>query len=196
MHRCGTFSGWLSLMPSCLLLCCSWAARSALYGRRKIFVVGVPLFTAGSACGVDSSINTLIIARARDWSGLARAGKLSHHQRLVFSRAAGRAIGTWSGFTAITAAIGPVLGKLLVQNGSWRWVFIINLPLALIVVWLAWWRVPESRNEEASQTLDWPVPLWQPWSGSTHLRSDRSFSRTLVSVTHVRPITTCSAMQR
>ena len=68
----------------------------------------------------------------------------------------GKAIGTWSGFTAITAAIGPVFGGLLVQNGSWRWVFFINLPLALIVVWLAIWRVPESRNEAAIQILDLP----------------------------------------
>ena len=68
----------------------------------------------------------------------------------------GRAIGTWSGFTSITAAIGPVLGGWLVQNASWRWVFFINVPVAAIVLSVLFWRVPESRGEEAARTgLDW-----------------------------------------
>jgi EmrB/QacA subfamily drug resistance transporter len=67
----------------------------------------------------------------------------------------GRAIGTWSGFTAITAAIGPVLGGWLVEHGSWRWVFFINLPIAVIVILLSMWRVPESRDEVAGRRLDW-----------------------------------------
>jgi EmrB/QacA subfamily drug resistance transporter len=67
----------------------------------------------------------------------------------------GRAIGTWSGFTAITAAIGPVLGGWLVENTSWRWVFFINLPIATLVILISFWRVRESRNEAASTGLDW-----------------------------------------
>src|SRR5215218_3267591 len=63
----------------------------------------------------------------------------------------GRAIGTWSGFTAITAALGPVLGGWLVENASWRWVFFINLPLAVVVVAVALRGVPESRDEEAGR---------------------------------------------
>jgi EmrB/QacA subfamily drug resistance transporter len=66
-----------------------------------------------------------------------------------------RAIGTWSGFTAITTAIGPVLGGWLVENASWRWVFFINLPIAAIVIPLSLWRVPESRDEAANKRLDW-----------------------------------------
>jgi EmrB/QacA subfamily drug resistance transporter len=67
----------------------------------------------------------------------------------------GRAIGTWSGFTAITAAIGPVLGDWLIEHTSWRWVFFINLPVAVVVVGLTLWKVPESRNEKTSRRLDW-----------------------------------------
>jgi MFS family permease len=57
----------------------------------------------------------------------------------------GRAIGTWSGFTSITAAIGPVLGGWLIEHGSWRWAFFINVPVGVIVTVLALSRVPESR---------------------------------------------------
>jgi len=68
----------------------------------------------------------------------------------------GRAIGTWSGFTAITAAVGPVLGGWLVQHASWRWVFFLNLPIAAVVLALTFLRVPESRNQEqAQESLDW-----------------------------------------
>ena len=70
--------------------------------------------------------------------------------------ARGRTIGTWSGFTAITAAIGPVLGGWLVENALWRWVFFINLPIVGVVILLSLWRVPGSHNEAASKSLDWP----------------------------------------
>jgi len=66
----------------------------------------------------------------------------------------GRASGTWSGFTAITAAIGPVPGGWLVENLSWRWVFFINLPLVVIVIGVTEWRVPESHNELMPRKLD------------------------------------------
>ena len=67
----------------------------------------------------------------------------------------GRAIGTWSGFTAIAAGAGPVLGGWLVETFSWRWIFFINIPLALAVVAISAWRIPESRDERASRTMDW-----------------------------------------
>jgi len=67
----------------------------------------------------------------------------------------GRAIGTWSGFTSMTAALGPVLGGWVVEHGSWRWVFLINLPIALTVIVIALLAVPESRNESAVRKLDW-----------------------------------------
>jgi MFS family permease len=70
----------------------------------------------------------------------------------------GRAISTWSGFTAISAGIGPVLGGWLVENATWRWIFFINLPLAAVVLTITWWRVPESRDEGLSaieQFIHW-----------------------------------------
>src|SRR5947208_2852600 len=72
----------------------------------------------------------------------------------------GRAIGTWSGFTAMTTALGPVLGGWLIEHLSWRWVFFINLPLAVLVVVISLARVPESRDEEMVQRLDgWGAAL-------------------------------------
>jgi EmrB/QacA subfamily drug resistance transporter len=68
----------------------------------------------------------------------------------------GKAIGTWSGYTAITAAIGPVTGGFLIEHFSWRYAFLINIPLALIVLFLAFRYVPESRNPHAPPRLDWP----------------------------------------
>jgi EmrB/QacA subfamily drug resistance transporter len=67
----------------------------------------------------------------------------------------GRAIGTWSGFTSIAAGIGPVLGGWLVQTFSWRWIFFINIPLALAVLTVSWLRVPESHDEKTKGRVDW-----------------------------------------
>jgi MFS family permease len=67
----------------------------------------------------------------------------------------GRAIGTWSGFTSITAAVGPVLGGWFIEHGSWRWAFFINVPLGLIVAALALWKIPESRSANHGTRPDW-----------------------------------------
>ena len=72
----------------------------------------------------------------------------------------GRAISTWSGFTAISAGIGLVLGGWLVENATWRWIFFINLPLAAVVLTITWWRVPESRDEGLSAVEQFIH--WQP----------------------------------
>lgn len=128
------------------------------YGRRRLFVAGVVLFAAGSAwCGVAGSIVPLIEARALQGTGAALLvpGSLALISASFPTQERGRAIGTWSGFTAITAALGPVLGGWLVEHGSWRWVFFINLPLAAMVVIITLWHVPESRNEGMRGQLDW-----------------------------------------
>lgn len=129
-----------------------------VYGRRKVFMSGVLLFAVGSAwSGFAPSIALLIVARGLQGTGAALLvpGSLAIVSASYSEKERGRAIGTWSGFTAITAAIGPVLGGWLVEHASWRWVFFINLPLAAIVIVLSWWRVQESRNETASRNLDW-----------------------------------------
>jgi len=143
------------LLASLLLL---GGSLGDLYGRRKVFISGVLLFAIGSAwCGFAPSIASLIVARGLQGIGAALLvpGSLAIISASYSENERGRAIGTWSGFTAITAAIGPVLGGWLVENVSWRWVFFINLPLAVIVILLSFWRVPESSNEEAGKRLDW-----------------------------------------
>ncbi len=129
-----------------------------IYGRRKIFCAGVVLFSLVSTwCGLAANIHQLIIARGLQGIGgaLLVPGSLALISANFPQDERGRAIGTWSGFTSITAAIGPVLGGWFTQYGSWRWVFFINVPLGLVVVWLALWKVPESRTGQHSQQFDW-----------------------------------------
>jgi EmrB/QacA subfamily drug resistance transporter len=161
LHSSATDLQWVVesyalLLASLLLLGGSFGD---LYGRRRIFLAGVVIFAAGSSwCGFASSIASLIAARGLQGIGAAFLvpGSLAIISASYPVEERGRAIGTWSGFTAITAAIGPVLGGWLVQHGSWRWVFFLNLPLAVVVVLVSLGRVPESRNDAASTRLDWP----------------------------------------
>jgi EmrB/QacA subfamily drug resistance transporter len=133
-----------------------------LYGRRKIFAVGVAIFSIASAwCGLAPNISQLILARAIQGIGgaLLVPGSLALISAGFSESERGKAIGTWSGFTAITTAIGPVLGGWLVEHGSWRWVFFINVPLGLAVFWLTFWKVPESRSRNRGPRFDWPGGL-------------------------------------
>jgi EmrB/QacA subfamily drug resistance transporter len=126
-------------------------------GRRLIFVVGVAVFAIASAgCGIASNIHQLVIARSIQGMGAALLvpGSLAIISTSFDEKSRGQAIGTWSGFTAITTAIGPVLGGWLVQHASWRWVFFINLPLAAAVIAISLWRIPESRSSSAGR-IDW-----------------------------------------
>ncbi|MGH2497781.1 MAG: MFS transporter [Ktedonobacteraceae bacterium] len=129
------------------------------YGRRRIYALGITIFTLASmACGFAPNITFLIIARAVQGIGgaLLVPGSLAIIGAFFDSEKRGRAIGTWSGFTAITSAFGPVMGGWLVQFASWRWVFFINLPLAAVVLFVLFWRVPESESEEDQRRgLDW-----------------------------------------
>ena len=149
-----------ALLLAALLL--TGGALGDLYGRRKVFAAGVALFSMASAgCGLAPGIRQLILARALQGIGAALLvpGSLALISANFPEQARGRAIGTWSGFTAITAAIGPVLGGWLIQHVSWRWVFFINLPLGLIVLLLSLWKVPESRAGAARPQADWPGAL-------------------------------------
>ncbi|SAL33089.1 MFS transporter [Caballeronia telluris] len=133
-----------------------------LYGRRKIFAAGVVIFAAASAwCGLAETVYTLITARAMQGIGAALLvpGSLSLISASFPAERRGRAIGTWSAFTAIMAAFGPVAGGWMIEQLSWRAVFFINLPLAAVVVWITLSGVPESRNDSMPQTLDWPGAL-------------------------------------
>jgi EmrB/QacA subfamily drug resistance transporter len=127
------------------------------YGRRRTYAVGVSLFAASSIwCGLAPTIGQLIFARGLQGIGAALLvpGSLAIISASFRHDERGRAIGTWSGFTSITAAVGPVLGGFLIEHASWRWVFFINLPIALVVLALTFWRVPESRSTQNAQSLD------------------------------------------
>ena len=126
-------------------------------GRKRIYTVGVGVFTVASvACGLSQDVGQLIAARAVQGVGgaLLVPGSLAIISAAFAGDARGRAIGTWSGATAITSAIGPLLGGWLVDQGSWRWVFLINVPLAAVVLWIVAARVPESRDESSAGRID------------------------------------------
>ena len=128
------------------------------YGRRRIFNIGVVVFAlASAACGVAMNIDQLIAARAVQGIGgaLLVPGSLALITSSFNERERGKAIGTWSGFSAMTTAIGPVLGGWLVEHVSWRAVFFLNVPLAVAVVVISVWHVPESREDGPHGPLDW-----------------------------------------
>ena len=128
------------------------------YGRRRAFLAGVIIFATASVwCGLAVNITQLIAARAVQGFGgaLLVPGSLAIISASFPERERGRAIGTWSGFTAITAAIGPLLGGWLIEHVSWRAVFFINLPLALIVLLISFRCLQESRDETERARLDW-----------------------------------------
>ena len=126
-----------------------------------MFLAGVALFAvASAACGLATDIRQLVLARAVQGVGAAFLvpGSLSIISANFSEKDRGRAIGTWSGFTAITTAVGPVLGGWLIEHASWRWVFFINLPVAVAVFALALRRVPENKIA-APGGIDWTGAL-------------------------------------
>ncbi len=126
-------------------------------GRRLVFLVGVGIFAAASAaCGLAPTIRVLVVARSIQGIGAALLvpGSLAIISASFDEQNRGRAIGTWSGFTAITAALGPVLGGALIEYASWRWAFFLNLPLAGAVVMISLRHVPESSSSRTGH-LDW-----------------------------------------
>ncbi|RCG33219.1 MFS transporter [Sphaerisporangium album] len=127
------------------------------YGRRKIFVIGVVWFALASAlCGLAPNIETLVLARALQGIGgaLLTPGSLAIIQASFARDDRPRAVGAWSGLGGVAGAVGPLLGGWLVETAGWRWVFLINLPLAALVVLVAARHVPETRDEMATGRFD------------------------------------------
>ncbi|MDQ6933656.1 MAG: MFS transporter [Candidatus Eremiobacteraeota bacterium] len=132
-------------------------ALGDLYGRRRIFVIGTGMFAVASLiCAMASNMAELISARCLQGSSAALlvpeslaliSAQFPESQR-------GRAIGTWSSFSAISTAVGPVLGGYLSQHFSWRWVFLINVPIAATIIYLSLRHVVESRDPSASKRID------------------------------------------
>jgi EmrB/QacA subfamily drug resistance transporter len=144
-----------SLMLSALILV--GGSLGDRLGRRRVFSAGLVLFAIASAgCGMAQTTAHLIIARAVQGVGAAMLvpGSLSIISASFSKEDRGRAIGTWSGFTAISAGVGPVLGGWLIENVSWRWIFFINLPLVAVALLITWTRVPESRDDNAGRRVD------------------------------------------
>jgi EmrB/QacA subfamily drug resistance transporter len=134
-----------------------------LYGRRRVFALGIAIFAVASvACGLARDINELIVARAIQGIGAALLvpGSLAIIGASFPENERGRAIGTWSGMSAITGAAGPVIGGWLIEHASWRWAFFLNLPLAAGTLAITFWQVPESRGEIRTRRLDWPGSLF------------------------------------
>ena len=126
-------------------------------GRRKMFLLGVAVFAVASVgCGFSSNITSLIIWRCVQ--GVCAAflvpGSLAIISASFEEKSRGQAIGTWSGFTAITTALGPVLGGWLIEHVSWHWVFFINVPLAALVIAISLRHVRESRSSTV-HSIDW-----------------------------------------
>lgn len=127
-------------------------------GRRRIFMTGVAIFAAASVwCGLATTADMLIVARAVQGIGgaLLTPGSLAIISATFGDEERSRAIGLWAGFSALTTALGPLLGGWLIDTFSWRWIFFLHVPLAITVLALSSWRVPESWDEQAPAGLDW-----------------------------------------
>jgi EmrB/QacA subfamily drug resistance transporter len=127
------------------------------FGRRKVFVVGVVWFASASLlCGFAPNVGVLIAARALQGIGgaLLTPGSLALIQASFHPDDRARAVGLWSGFGGIGAAVGPFLGGWLVDGPGWRWVFLLNVPVALVCVPVALRHVPESADGQTHRGFD------------------------------------------
>ena len=126
-------------------------------GRRRVFVIGVLIFAAASiACALSQTVLHLIAARAAQGVGgaLLVPGSLALISATFPEDERGRAFGTWAAFSGVTSALGPLLGGYLIDRLSWAWAFAVNVPLAALVLAIAWLRVPESRHIGTNAPLD------------------------------------------
>jgi EmrB/QacA subfamily drug resistance transporter len=127
------------------------------FGRKRVFMIGTGLFTLASiGCSLSTAAEGLIVARAIQGVGAALLvpGSLALISATFPSSERGSAIGTWSAFSGITAAIGPVIGGFLVDHYSWIWAFLINAPLGAVLLAICMAKVPESKGKVASGAVD------------------------------------------
>jgi EmrB/QacA subfamily drug resistance transporter len=149
-----TVNGYTLSLASLILLGGSLSDR---FGRRRIFVIGVTWFAAASlGCGLAPTLSTLVAARVAQGIGgaLLTPGALAILETSFHAEDRARAIGAWSGLSGVAGAVGPFLGGWLIEVASWRLVFLVNVPLAAVVVALALRHVPETRDAEAPRRLD------------------------------------------
>jgi EmrB/QacA subfamily drug resistance transporter len=147
-------NGYFLSLASLILLGGSLGDR---LGRRRVFVIGTVWFALASLlCGLAPTAEVLVVARVLQGIGgaLLTPGSLAMIQGAFRAEDRSRAIGAWSGLGGIAAALGPLVGGLLVDHASWRWIFLINLPLAAVTVWLAQTWVPETRDPRVQGRFD------------------------------------------
>ncbi|RAO25914.1 Tetracenomycin C resistance and export protein [Micromonospora noduli] len=147
-----TINGYLLMLAAFVLL---GGALGDRFGRRRVFLIGVVWFTAASVlCGLAQGTGMLIAARFLQGAGgaLLTPGSLSVLQASFHPDDRGRAIGAWAGLSGVSTALGPFIGGWLIDALSWRWIFFLNLPIAVLVLLAALRWVPESRDESASRT--------------------------------------------
>ena len=147
-------TGYTLTLAGLLLLA---GALGDKYGRKRVFVIGVSWFAIASLlCAVAPSAGFLIGARALQGVGAAllTPGSLAILEAVFRPDDRSKAIGAWSGFSGVGTAIGPFIGGYLVAAASWRYIFLINLPLAVVVVAVTLRHVPESRDPAATAPID------------------------------------------
>ncbi|KKK06105.1 MFS transporter [Micromonospora sp. HK10] len=147
-----TVNGYLLMLAAFVLL---GGALGDRFGRRRIFLLGVVWFALASVlCGLSQGIGWLIAARFLQGAGgaLLTPGSLAVLQASFHPDDRGKAIGIWSGLSGVATTLGPLLGGWLIDAFSWRWIFFVNVPLAVGVVLAALRWVPESRDVAASRT--------------------------------------------
>jgi EmrB/QacA subfamily drug resistance transporter len=130
-----------------------------LMGRRRIFIVGLAIFTASSlACGLADSASVLIGARVVQGAGAAlmNPATLSIITATFPPRQRGMAIGIWAGVSAMALAIGPLVGGLLTEKIDWSWIFFVNIPVGILGIVVARLVITESRDTSLEQRLDLP----------------------------------------
>lgn len=152
-------NGYLLVLSALILLGGSLGDR---YGRRRIYQLGVIVFAVGSiACAIAPGTNELVVARLVQGVGgaLLTPGSLAILEASFRQQDRSRAIGAWSGLTGVASAVGPFLGGWLVDTGSWRAIFLINIPLAVVVVLVSARHVPETRDPEMAGPIDAPGAL-------------------------------------
>lgn len=146
--------GYLLTLSALML---SGGAAGDRYGRRRAFLAGLAIFTAASlACGLASSSGWLIGARVLQGVGAAALvpGSLALIDAGITEEDRGRAVGIWAGMSGGTTALGPFVGGWLVDSVSWRLVFLLNVPLAVAVAWIALRHLRESRDPTATGSPD------------------------------------------
>ena len=146
--------GYLLTLSALLLL---GGVLGDRYGRRRVFSIGLVAFTLASlACGAAPTGPALVVARLVQGVGgaLLVPGSLALIDATIRREDHGRAVGMWAGLTGVASAVGPFVGGWLVDAASWRWVFFLNLPFAVVAMWITMRHMPESRDPQAPRRLD------------------------------------------